>query len=52
VEELYERGLITIKIALVEAANEGARGKSGTIELVASTAPAVKADGADEESAG
>ncbi len=33
VEELYEQGLIAIKLALAEAANEGARGRRGTIEL-------------------
>lgn len=33
VEDLYERGLITIKLALVEAAKEGALGNSATIEL-------------------
>lgn len=33
VEELNAQGLITLKLALVEAAREGAAGKSGTIDL-------------------
>jgi hypothetical protein len=42
VEELYEQGLLTIKLALAEAAKEGARGKSATIELGTSAADGAK----------
>jgi hypothetical protein len=42
VEELYEQGLLTIKLALAEATKEGARGKSATIELGTSAADGAK----------
>jgi hypothetical protein len=46
VEELYEQGLITIKLALVEAAKEGALGRSATIEIGADGTSAAS-DGAE-----
>jgi hypothetical protein len=33
VEQLYSQGLVTLKLALVEAAREAPAGKSETIEL-------------------